>query len=233
MARTLLQIVQDACKDAGQPRPSVVVSASSETPLRMLRLLNKAGKQLIKDHHWNALLDVESFTAVATQAQTHPHPPSDFDRFTPQTSLWDVSLKRPVAGPMATSKWLQLITDTTNGMDKFWTMISGQINIYPVPTTSDSFTYAYQSKNWVADSSSAPKSSFTADDDTPRIDDELLVLELVWRWKASIGIDYAEDLASAARYKETVIAADRGPAIINLSTPRIDLPDNMWPRVIT
>lgn len=233
MARTLLQIVQDACKDVGQPRPSGVASATTETPGRMLRLLNKAGRQLIKDHDWNILMDVESFTAVATQAQTHPHPPSDFDRFTSQTSLWDVTLKRPVVGPLPLEKWLRVIVDNTNGMDKFWTMIGGQINITPTPTTSDDFTYAYQSKNWVADSADTPKASFTADDDYPRIDDELLVLELVWRWKASIGIDYAEDLATSSRYKETVIAADRGPRLINLATPQNDLPNNMWPRTIS
>lgn len=231
--KTLLEIVQDACRRVGQPRPSVVASATSDTPLRMMTLLNEAGKALLKDHEWNALTDVESFTAVATQAQDHPHPPVDFDRFHSQSQLWDVGNKRPVVGPLSMSKWLQLTVNDIGTTTKNWALIAGQINIFPVPTTSDTFRYVYQSKYWVLNAASAPKAEFTADDDTPRIDDELLILDLVWRWKQAIGIDYAEDMSTYARYKETAIAADRGPRILNLSTTFDRMPDGFLDQEIT
>lgn len=232
--KTLLQIVQEAAKDVGQPRPSLVVSATNETPLRMLRLLNKAGQQLIKDHNWQALTDVETFTPTATQVQAS-HPPSDYDRMTPPSQIWDIGNKRPLVGPLAIEKWLRLVVDAQQSIDKYWTLIGGKINILPVPATTDSFVYAYQSRNWVyaADGTTA-KAEFTADDDTPRIPDELLILELIWRWKQSIGIDYGEDLATCNRMKEMMIAADRGPRILNLSQPfRDGPPEGFWPGTVT
>lgn len=231
--KTLLEIVQDACADVGQPRPSLVASATEETPKRMLRLLNKAGQQLLKDHDWNALTTVQTVTPTATQVQS-AHPPSDFDRFTSETALWDIGMKRPAVGPLAMDKWLRLVVEVTSAADKYWTLIAGKVNILPVPAVTDSFVYSYQSKNWVLSGSSAAKAAFTDDDDTPRISDELLILELIWRWKQSIGLDYGEDMASAARLKETIIAADRGNRILSLATPfRGELPDSYWPGVIT
>ena len=231
MARTLLQIVQDACSDIGMARPSVVASATLETPIRMLRILNKAGIQLQKEIAWNELLTVRTFTPVAAQAQVEP--PSDYGRMSPMTGLWDVSLRRNAVGPISTDKWLELLTMTTTGGDKYWTLIAGKFNIYPVPAVTDSFNYAYQSKNWVVNGSSY-KDAFDADDDEPRIDAELLTLELIWRWKSAIGLDYAEDMANANRQKEIVVAATRGPRILELSDPfRGDLPANYWPGVIS
>lgn len=233
MAKTLLQLVQDACRDVGQPRPSVISSATEETPLRMLRLLNEAGQQLIKDHDWNALSSVVTFTATAAQVQAN-QPASDFDRFTSESNLWDKGNKRPVIGPLPMAKWLRLVVDAQQNIDKYWALIGGQLNILPEPSASDQFVYAYQSKNWVLNSSGTGKDAFTADDDTARLPDELLIAELSWRWKQAIGIDYAEDLANAARLKEMMIAADRGPRILSLSAPfRSGLPDGFWPGSIT
>lgn len=234
MGKTLLQIVQEACKDVGQPRPSIVASSTTETPLRMMRLLNKAGQALIKDHDWNALTDVETFTPTATQVQAS-HPPSDYDRMTSQTNMWDITNKRPLVGPLATSKWLRLVVDAQQNIDKYWTLIGGKVNILPVPATTDSFVYSYQSKNWVyASDGTTGKAEFSADDDTSRLPDELLILELIWRWKQSIGVEYGEDMSTAGRLKEEMIAADRGPRILSLSQPfRNGLPEGFWPGTIT
>lgn len=233
MARTLLEIVQDACREVGQPRPSVVTSATSDTPLRMMSLLNTAGRNLAIEHDWTALTDVETFTPLAQESQTG-HPPADFLKFSSEAAMWDINNQRPLIGPLALDKWMRLVVDAQQSIDKYWTVIGGTIRILPAPAVTDSFTYSYQSKNWVISAASALKASFTADDDQPRLDDELLVLELIWRWKQSIGVDYAEDMSNAGRRKETVIAADRGNRIINLSRPQLGgIPENYWPGVIS
>ena len=230
---TLLEIVQEACKEVGQPRPSVVISATSDTPVRMLSLLNTAGKNLAIEHDWTALTDVETFTPLAQESQTG-HPPADFQKFTSQAAMWDVNNERPLVGPLPMDQWMRLVVDAQQNIDKYWTVIGGTIRILPAPAVTDSFTYAYQSKNWVLSAALASKAAFTADDDTPRIDDELLLLELIWRWKHSIGVDYAEDISNAGRRKEMVISADRGNRIVSLSKPWDgDIPDTFWPGTIT
>lgn len=231
---TMLEIVQDACDDVGQPRPGIVASSTTETPQRMLRLLNKAGKQLIKDYAWNALTTIETFTPTATQVQAS-HPPSDYDRMTPETEMWDITNRRRLVGPLAIEKWMRLVVDAQQNIDHYWTLIGGKVNILPVPAVTDSFVYAYQTKNWVyASDGTTAKEAFTADDDVPRLPAELLTLELVWRWKASIGISYAEEMADAKRAAEMYAAADRGPRLISMSTPfRDGLPEGFWPGTVT
>lgn len=232
MARTLLQLVQEACSDVGQPRPSVVVSSTVETPIRMLRLINKAGRSLIQEVEFNELLTARTFTAVAAQEQVEP--PSDYHRMTPHTEIWDVGMKRPVVGPISGSNWINLTTNTLTGADKYWMFIAGKINIYPAPAVTDDFSYMYQTKNWVVSSTATAKDSFTADDDEPRFDDELLLLELIWRWRAALGIDYAEAMQDAARRKEMVMAANRARVTQQLSDPfQGELPDGYWPGRIT
>jgi hypothetical protein len=154
---------------------------------------------------------------------------------TSQTQMWDIGNKRPLVGPLSIDKWLRLVVDAQQSIDKYWALIGNKVNILPVPATTDSFVYSYQSKNWVyASDGATSKASFTNDDDTPRLPDELLMLELVWRWKKSIGIDYGEDMASCNRMKEMMIAADRGPRIITLAQPfRDGVPSGFWPGVVS
>jgi hypothetical protein len=146
-----------------------------------------------------------------------------------------VGNKRPLIGPLSIDKWLRVVVDNQQQIDKYWALVGNKVNVLPVPATTDSFVYSYQSKNWVLDAdTTTAKAAFAADTDTPRIPSELLILELVWRWKQSIGLDYGEDMATCNRLKETIIAADRGNRILSLARPFSgDVPAGYWPGVIT
>ena len=43
---------------------------------------------------------------------------------------------------------------------------------------------------------------------------ELVTLDIIWRFKQAKQLDYAEDMASFERMKETVISSDRAPRTI-------------------
>lgn len=232
--KNMLQIIQDACTDVGQPRPSVVASATDETPRRMLRLLNKAGTQLMREFEWPTLRETETFTATAAEAQTEPSI-TDFARLSPQSTIWHVGTQRQVIGPVSMEKWNQLHIFPTSTAQFYWTMLAGRFNIYPAPTVSDQFRYSYVYQKWAKTPDSVTyKLEFDADDDKHDLDDEMLTLELVWRWKQAIGIDYAEDMASCNRYKEVLYAGLRNKDVVNLSDPwQGKLPEGYWPGTIT
>jgi hypothetical protein len=231
---TLLSIVQDACYTVGMPAPSSVVSSNNETPKRMLRLINEEGRSLAREHDWSALKQVESFATDTVNREQAAQPPSDFDRFSPTTALWDVANKRPLVGVISTNAWLRLLVDDVSSVERYWIMLNGKINITPVTGTSDTIYYAYQTKNWVRPASGDDKEAFTLDTDTSLLPDELLKLGLIWRWKHAIGTDYSEDLASYGRQKEMSIAADRGTGETSMTTTfRGGLPEGWWPGTIT
>lgn len=232
--KNMLQIVQDACTDVGQPRPTVVASSTDETPRRMLRLLNKAGTQLMREFEWPRLRVVETFTAVAQEEQTEPST-TEFARLAPQSTIWHVNTQRQVIGPVSLEKWNQLHVFPVSTAQFYWTIIGLRFSIYPVPTTSDQFTFAYVFQKWTSNAAGTVFGlEFTADDDTHLLDDELLTLELVWRWKQAIGIDYGEDMATCNRYKELLYAGLRNKDVVNLSDPwQGKLPEGYWPGTIS
>ncbi len=238
---TMLSICQDAAVHIGIPQPSAVASSTATDAMQLKRLLNAGARQLMKDHHWSKLLKVKTFTGVAAQAQTG-QPPANFDRFAPVTKLWDVNKRLPLAGAISADKWLLLLAQNVTGADKYWTMIDGVINITPTPTTSDSFRYTYVSRYFARPTGNSDetndKAAFTIDTDESRLSEELLTLDLVWRWKKAKQLDYAEDLADFERQKEMDIAADRTAQPISTALPFEGLtsgygPDGWWPGTIT
>jgi hypothetical protein len=232
---TMLSVIQDACVHIGIPKPLAIASNTATDAMQLLRLLNAGAKQLMKDHHWSKLIKVTTFTGVAAQAQTGS-PPARFDRFAPGTKLWDVNKRLPLVGPLSAEKWLVILAQNVTGADKYWTMIDGVINITPTPTVSDSFRYTLVSRYYARPTGNSDdtndKAAFTVDTDESRLSEELLTLDLVWRWKKMKQLDYAEDLADFERQKEMDIAADRVAAVIPTASP-FEKPDGWWPGTVT
>ena len=230
---TLLALVQDITRQIGIPDPSTVIGNTDPGVEQILRLLHQAGNELRRDHSWSALTVQRTFTGVANQIQTG-EPPAAFDRFTPATSLWNVGDRRECIGVMDKAQWLRLTVDTVGTAVEYWTMMGGVINILPIPSVSDSFRYMYVSKYWVRPTgqttSANDKAAFTVDTDFPVLPDELLIASVIWRWKASKGLDYAEDMITYERQKEKAIGADRGPHVVHTASAfRGGFPANYWP----
>lgn len=225
---TILAIIQKICVQIGIPQPTSVVTNNDAGVQQLLRLVQQGGNELMKEHSWSVLRRMRSFTGTAAQEQPND-PPSDFDRFVPNTKIWNVNDKRHLAGALSNDDWLRLTVEDTGGAIEYWTMLSGKIHIFPVPTTDDEYKYTYVSQNWIMDADgTTPKAAFTADTDTVRLPDELMILSGVWRWKDAKGLDYAEDFATYERRKEKAIGDDRGPHVVSTASG-MGMPSNFWP----
>ncbi len=234
---TILDIVQDITTQIGLPEPSAAVTAADSNVKTIMRLVMRAGNELATDHSWSALRNIETFPGIASQIQTG-QPPAAFDRFTDNTYLWDVGMRRRVIGVLNSDEWLMVTVQAVTAVQKYWSMQQGVINILPIPAVTDSFRYEYVSKNWIRPegetTNTNDKAAFTADTDFPIIPSELLVLSVVWRWKAAKGLDYAEDMSTFERNKESTIGSDRGPHAVSTTGAFLGrYPDNYWPGVIT
>lgn len=233
---SLLSIVQDACDQIqGISRPTEVAESTDPGIQQMLRLLNLGGKAIARDHDWNALVKYRTFTALAAQAQTG-EPPTAFDRFVSEGQIFNTSTDRPLIGANSQNYFNQITLLNLGGIDFYWTLIAGVINITPTPTTSNSFKYAYVSKNWVRPTGNSDdtndKASFTVDTDSSLLNEELHTLDLVWRWKHAKGLEYAEDQSTFEREKQRMIARDRAPHMVSTARIYENLPDTQWPYTI-
>lgn len=199
---TLLTLAQAACDIIGVPRPTGVIAGADQTARTMLSLAQREGRALARRWTWTALRKQQTFTTVAQTVQTGAVP-SDFDRMVSGT-FWNRDDQEPVLGPVTPEEWQGLVASVALPITSAFQMRAGQIELYPVPMAGETYAYEYVSNQWCQTAGGVGQSAWAADTDTGKLDEELTTLGLVWRFKQSRGLDYAEDLAT---YEEQVLQA--------------------------
>ena len=230
---TVLAIIQDAAAELAIPLPTAVVSSTDAQVRQLLRLFYIEGRDLLDAHDWQRLLTTRTFTSLSTEAQTG-EPVSAFYRMAHGVEMWNTTNDWEITGPLSPSDWARLTVQQITSVPQFWRLQGGVLQVYS-PTAGDSIRYEYISKNWVtiaADSSLAETAA--ADSDTILFPEPLVVKGMVWRWKQTKGLEYAEDMRSYELYKMARIAQDRG-GTKSYSTERFDVnrPFKTWPGRIT
>ena len=198
---TLLSIVQDAADEAGWDQPATVVGNTDAD--QFLRLLNREGEVLSK-WQWEILVKEDTFT-LATSDQDYALA-SDF-RYLIPTTIWNRDNKRAIL--WLNSQMWQFFKGwtTVNGLNLRARLRNGEMEFEQTITSSDNgktIAYEYVSKNWTADSGSTAQQKFAADSDTSVLDEELLTLGLVWRFKKAKGMDWQGDFQD---YRQEVLSA--------------------------
>lgn len=218
---SLLSIVQDAASQLGLRQPSLVVGSTDLTAQILFRFANQAGKELMRYHDWQALRIEALVTATASVVQTGALPSADFDRLLYNPEVWNRTDNLRYAGPTPQRTWQQLQAGVTGGITGWWRILGNELNIYPAPTAGKVIAFEYVSKRWARSSGGTAQSKFMADTDTTVLDEDLLTLEMVWRFRQSRGFaQYAEDLATCEREKEKAASRDRGTGRIRPESTR-------------
>jgi hypothetical protein len=208
---SLLTLCQQAASELGLTQPDQVVGSADKTAQVLFRLANAAGKHLAGYHDWQALIVEQSFTSLATQEQTGALP-SDYDRLPGDVEIWNTSSNMKFAGPTPQRYWRTLKSGIVTAANPgYWRIINNELNILPVMSAGDTIEFEYITANWCEDSDGTGQTEFAADTDTALIDEELFILELVWRFRKGRGFaQYAEDLETCEREKEKKASRDRG-----------------------
>lgn len=206
---TCLSIIQDACQTIGIPAPLAVLSSTDLQVIQLLGLLNKEGKELARrpEEGWQALTFEATFTTVATENQTLVATVSPNYRFIINDTIWNRTQRRPVFGPLSPQMWQRQKGWFPQGPYSQYRIEQNYIKFLPVPTAGEDCYFEYVSNNWVT-TSSGTSDRFTEDTDTALIDEYLLTLGLIWRWKAAKGLDYADDYLAYRSQVDTAIARD-------------------------
>lgn len=231
----LLEIIQRVMRSLPlSPIASAVVGSSDPTVLQLLEMLQSEGDDLVSRHEWAPLIALHSFAASGVDPQSATLP-SDWSRLLVDASYWRSGSKlTPLSGPAPSDIWHRLLSMPGVRFPGYWRMYGGAVQIIGVPS-GETVTGEYISNKWIlASDGTTTKQFFSADDDTPKLPERLLRLGLIWRWKQSKGLDYAEDLRNAELELERAIAADRSTKSISTRWQmRPEVPVYSWPGVIT
>jgi hypothetical protein len=225
---SVLTIIQEVCDRLSLTRPSVVYTSTDQNVIQLRGLLTEAAVALARrpERGWQALQAEWSFVTVNAQVQTNAPLPPDFYAFVPN-SFFNRSTMRPVWGPYTPAQWQLLqARPALSTVYLGYRERAGQFLIGPAPNAGDTIAYEYVSSYWAKSSAAQPKATFTADDDGTYLDEELLKLDLKWRYKQAKGLDYGEDMETAERAIQKALAEDGGSGELSISGPGAWPPDS-------
>lgn len=234
MSLTCLQIVQTVCRRIGILAPNAAVSSSDPQVLQILAITEEEGQELEERYNWQGLQTETTFTTVAAELQgTLATIAPGYESIVNDT-IWNRSLRRPVYGPKSQQDWQQSEAMQINGPFNSFRIKNDSIYFYPVPVAGQTCAFEYISKNWISTSTGSTAEVWTNDADTPLIDDRIIILGAIWRWKQAKGLDYAEDFAKYERRVLNKMSKDSGKPVLSLTgakyeiQPVVMVPTGSW-----
>lgn len=216
---TILSVIQDAAKFIGVQVPDAVFASTVREHVELASIAQEMAERIASGHDWQQFSRVATITGDgSTEAFDLP---SDYDRMLVKASVWSSSLETALSPITSLDRWLELDVQSFDFVINAWTIYGGQMNIKPALATGVTAKYYYQSNLIVAPASGSNKVAFTADDDTFRLDERLLKLGIIWRWKETKGQSYAEPMADYEELKERLVVRDRGSRMMRIGRVRM------------
>jgi hypothetical protein len=174
---TLLTIVQNSCDIIGLTRPTVVIASQDQNVRTLLALAQVEGRELLDRYSWPATL-APGFSYITSG------------------TFWDRTLTQPVTGPLSPIEWQALKARTATGPYPSYRLFGGKLYAYPAPAAGNTWVFEYQSTYFCQSSAGANQSAWAVDTDVGVLDENLMELGIVWRFKKKNGLDYSEDFRS-------------------------------------
>lgn len=208
---TLLSICQEAAGRLGLENLGSIVQNNNASARRLYRLANESMEKLGRRGDWEILLKEITFTAVNAEIQTDDDAvPDDLDHIVNDTA-YNRTSRRRLVGPLTAQEWAEQRNVTSSVVVDSFRFRGGNFITIPSPTAGDIFVYEYVSNYWIA-LDSAPttgvKSKFTLDDDVPLLNDEMITLDIMWRYRNSVGLSYSEFYRNAELFILDRLAKD-------------------------
>lgn len=239
---SLLTIIQNVTRELGLPKPTTVVGNDDATVVQLLALANRSGKEIAKGRGGEILSEMRrevSHTTVATELQgtMASIAGADFDYVVNET-MWDRTSQQKIVNIGTAQKWQRLQAQTVSSPFYQYRIrvnsstMEKSLYFYPAPSAGNSVYFEYKSKYWCRNSTTG-KSSFTSDTDVGIIPEDLIELELIWRYKEKNGLDYAEDFRVAQDAFEYHLGSTDGAPTLDAAgcdedRVTVNIPEGNW-----
>jgi len=225
---SILSAAQSAIARLAGRRPSSVVSSTDEMEVEMTALAHEAAVDMAAGHDWQALIRQGTIIGTGDEAYALP---DDYLRMVQGMGVSSPqSPGQSFTGVESLDQWTLIRARGLSITPGYWTLLGGQFNVYPALGEGSSAAFYYITKNLFRDENGTPKSEIEQDTDHFQLDERLLTLSLIWRWKQMKAMDYGEDLRLYEDALSQVQTADRGSRVIRRNSRHV--PSNVrvgWP----
>lgn len=227
---TILTAMQRAAIRLIGRRPDAFFGAAASNVFEMeiSDLVNEVATDIVDSHDWQALTKFATITADGTT--TAFDMPTDYDRMLMNSEVsqtegffWGYEHVTDL------SEFQYLASRGFFQSPGVWTIYGNQMHFSPAPTIDG--TYPYVAKCYARDSVTLEnKCDFDADTDEFLLDEKLLTLGLVWRWREQKKMDATGDQEAFAKALGEKAARDSGSKMFR-NTGRRWLPGThaAWP----
>ena len=186
-------------------------SSTEQIAVEMADLSNEVATDILRSHDWRKLVKIATINGNGGQVYNLP---ADYDRMVqparvdnPGNFFWGYEYIPTV------NEWMRLTSgQMTIAAPGGWIMLGGKMNFWPAP--SGNAVFPYVSGEYARSNGGVAKAAFSRDDDTFELDERLLTLGLIWKWRAQKGMDYSEDMASYELALSQAMARDKGAYVI-------------------
>jgi hypothetical protein len=212
---TLKEMLDSVLLECGMDTVTAYVTSSRDEELRLVNLANRSARRIASGWKWSKMR--KTYTFSLTSSTTYDLP-EDFRELVADSTMTDSSLDYVDMHPHP-SEWRNLqVNSIGSGPVYKMRIIGGSIHVY-APVSGDTVSFEYHSDYPILSATGTSKERFTADTDTFVLDDDLLMMDLIWRYKKLLGLqDWQIDLAEATSYANTVKGQEAGAKTILAGT---------------
>lgn len=211
MARTVLQVAQDAAAKLGIKKPGALVSSTERTAVELAAIANEIADRIVREHDWRQLTALETYTGDDTT--TGFALPTDYLRMPKDGQVWSTRWERPLVH-VTLDEWLQLDVREYDLITGTYIMLNDEMQFRPALATGEQAKWYYIRSTPVKAADGSLKERFTADTDTYVLGDRLLELHVIWEWRHRKGLPYEEDMRTAELALAQEISRDKGARML-------------------
>ena len=190
MALTLKQMLDAVMLESSLDPETVYYTATDYATRRLVALADRSATRLSTQHTWQALRRTYSFSL---STDTDYAMPDDFRELVPDTAYQNDYIE---SIDMRTDPgWWGYLQSASggSGMRGRFRILGGRLHVYE-PVSGDDVRFEYVSSHPIlATDGTTTRARWGADTDTFKLDDDLLIMDVTWRYQRLIGLESWED----------------------------------------
>lgn len=233
---TILSMIQDVAVEVNIESPSTVIGNTSSQVKQLLALANREGRDLASRYLWSGLVRERTFTFLTQKDQGALNgtvvTDGDVD-FIINETIWDRTENIPILGPMSPMlRQAHEAFSISGPYPRYY--IRGKNLFFDAIPAANTGAFEYKSTWWCESSGGSGQAKWTADTDVGRLDEELMSLGILWRWKRAKGMDYAQEFDTYEKRIVDKMAQDGTKRTVSLETstnnrtPGLIVPEGNW-----
>lgn len=215
---TVLSACIEASTELSQTEPSSIFSTTDQFSKELRLQANRSAVAIAKAYDWQALTALKTMTGNG--ATTSFALPSDYDRMPLKSNVLTSQYIAGLRKAKDLDEWLNLQLRPVVALPGSWIILNGAMQILPAVASGVTANF-YYIKNTIVTGASAQQTAFIADADTFNLSERLLTLGIVWRWRASKKLEYAEDMQNFEIALAEEVTRDKGSRVLTVGRQRL------------